>query len=462
MKNKISKLIYNNMIIFSIVVSFYALVKLQEYNNMVQLYILIPLFYSLLMIITKKNRVLFGSNIGLTIINVMMFTKYSILTSLINHNYIEEALNHRNIALLTILVIVEMLSIFLIISFFSSDYSTAKIKKQHSKINIPIWITIFILIFVTITNPSYILNSFTQFGNTSHIESSSSNSIMIFVPIAIDFIYLAIILKINRNKTFNHNVTLSLSIFVSLLYILTKITGLSSSISRWNFLLYGISVVILHMYLYANRKRLIMVLFSTVAIIGLFVLTSLKFNISGRVLEQITDPFILDAYFNGPIGLNKAIELTKLDTNFFMNQMILTDLFSALPILGYPFRGITSVNHYHDYIGRTDLIIPMLGQSFMYFGLFGSGILTAFYTLLVVKLNKVLLETKDIFLYYSMLLVVVWLSFFMALNVNIVQENIWRKLIFFFIAFINYKFNNIGIKENLKINNPRTMEVDFE
>lgn len=436
--NHVSKILFYFICLSSILISIITFIRFSQYDKA---YLLgfIPLFYGAFSYFIKKNREAFINNLGLTILNIMMFLRYSIYILVITPSYLQEILSYDEFSLSVGLIIIEMLSVFFTIAIF---YKKPPKKDNYfkSSINLPLMIPLALTIISLIVMPNATLN--VLIPGSVPLGSNNTNGLLIFVYIMYDLIFFMLLISIYKYKKIDIKIKFLVSFLLMLIFVLTKISSFSSSVSRWNFLLYSIVVLYLLANMYPKYKKNIIKVLVPSLMMGILLLTVTKFNLEGNVFEGIFNPRTFDIYFNGFQGILDGIIIKKTNSFSITFSMMFNDLFSAIPIIGYPFRGLNSVSLYHEFIKRTDLILPMVSQSYIYFGVFGVGLYSSFLTFIVIKIDNIMKNTTNFYYHLSLLLLLVWISFFMGLNINIIMENTWRKVIFIIIAFLNIKISN--------------------
>jgi hypothetical protein len=94
-----------------------------------------------------------------------------------------------------------------------------------------------------------------------------------------------------------------------------------------------------------------------------------------RYVNELFDVSTLNAYFAGPFNVNNAIHLKEVKTIGFSSSFF--DLLRNFPIVNhYIDVSKSSVETYALYLGRGDQILPLVGQSMIYFGYFLTPILS--------------------------------------------------------------------------------------
>lgn len=455
--NNLSKILYYSIIISSIIIAIFTMIRFSNIHNMFLLGI-IPLVYAILCSVSKKNKHAFSSNVGITILNIMMYLRYTIYILLMDIDYIQRYLINSNFILSVGLIIIEMLSIFLVITVFYKKKPSTNVRFTIG-INIPLLIPFLITIILLIAMPETTINSLFYINGSN--KEISTNGLQMFVYFSVDVLFFLILALIYKVKNISESNKVFYSLIVSVLFVITKISSFSSNISRWNFLLYSISAIYLLAKLYPRSKNKVIGIFVPAVLVGIVILTILKFNFNDNIFIRIFNPDTFDVYLNGFQGIIDGIIINNLYDSKISFSMMFNDLFSAIPIFGAPFRGLSSTDLYHQYLNRTDLILPMVSQSYLHFGIAFAGLFSGIMTYIIIQVNNLMNKTTDFYFYSALILILVWFSFFMGLNINIIFENTWRKLIFAFLMYLNMKilYGNASIKDNLMNYNHRDSGV---
>ena len=327
-----------------------------------------------------------------------------------------------------------------------SEYNTNSKFKENFRIGWAITIAI-ILFFISEAIFSRGIDNFPLAG-VFHIFN--------FIGLEIIYIIIMMIIFLSNNK----NISLwkvIISFILSGILISIRIFGGAVSISRWGFLIYTLACLSIISKLYTKYTKLIIYTSIPVIMVGIFSLTNSKFGtISDISIEVFIDKYLsvesLDAYFQGINGITYGIMAKYKFSNYINFNTLLTDLFSAIPIISNLFdANINSTpTFYHLYMQRTDLIIPTISQGYIHFGIVGAPILSILCTYLVLFFDNKMRYSNDIFSYFQLNLICIWCSLFMAINVNIITEGLWKRLIFLIVMYMNYKFILNKSKLNLR------------
>jgi len=135
----------------------------------------------------------------------------------------------------------------------------------------------------------------------------------------------------------------------------------------------------------------------------------------------------IQVYGAGPQFLGYMIENIDFETELFFGKSILASILQPLPILGRPFRDISSVRIYNEMIYGSgvdieDQIVPFQGELFMNFHL--PGIIVGFFLLGIVLafLNRKFLSSLTPAEGYAWFFVSLWILFLITGSSAVVSQ----------------------------------------
>lgn len=155
-----------------------------------------------------------------------------------------------------------------------------------------------------------------------------------------------------------------------------------------------------------------------------------------------------DAYFAGPVSVNNAIGLAKSCSVGITN--IIYDFFNNMPIVNHFIKsGNSTVYLYNLYLGRIfsnssgDQIIPLVGQSYIFFGWILSPLLSVVSIILMRIADKQFFYATN-YMKYVWAFISIWFGLETILNMTINLSWIYIRIIplfitFWFIEKISYK-----------------------
>ena len=172
-------------------------------------------------------------------------------------------------------------------------------------------------------------------------------------------------------------------------------------------------------------------------------------------LSSFLNPDFLNAYLAGPVNVNNGIA-----TNYAYNLNINTfiyDLCKSIPIVGnWLPNDLTTFYYFNEFIGRWnpllengDSIIPLICQSFIYFGYIGIPVLSVIMVIGIRYADLHILKANDVFIYYY-----AYLSVFLAacfvLNLTIFAGRFFADLladaiVFYLLSRVHYESGKLKI-----------------
>lgn len=195
--------------------------------------------------------------------------------------------------------------------------------------------------------------------------------------------------------------------------------------------------------LYPYFKKIIIIV---PAIILILIASFLKSGVNS-VFDLITVTSG-DAYFAGPVSVNNAIGLAKSCSVGITN--IIYDFFNNMPIVNHFIKsGNSTVYLYNLYLGRIfsnssgDQIIPLVGQSYIFFGWILSPLLSVVSIILMRIADKQFFYATN-YMKYVWAFISIWFGLETILNMTINLSWIYIRIIplfitFWFIEKISYK-----------------------
>lgn len=255
--------------------------------------------------------------------------------------------------------------------------------------------------------------------------------------------YLFVLSKCSRNGKggFLHLIA---ALTTTVLFIFMIAFG-ETNVSRWSFLWIGIPSLIIISSTFPRYKRTI-ALFACIAIpIAIIIGSFVKFAVSDYSAVSFLSNFmtsdLLSEYFGGLNGLTYSMQTVALEAKASTLYSNLTDLFCGTPLLSsfFDFENYSTQSIYLDYLGRHDLICPLLGQSYAHFGFWGAPIYSIFMAMFAIEFDCISRKAKDVYVKYISSSLCMSFSLFMCLNTIIILTNAWALIIFLIIQMYNKK-----------------------
>lgn len=220
-----------------------------------------------------------------------------------------------------------------------------------------------------------------------------------------------------------------------------------SGLSRWfTIAITGASVAMLLKLFPHKRKMVISTIVIPSAILIIFITLFKNAGLilgegtMGAALYTLFDPSKMDTYFSGPVNVNNALNVyynSKLDITTIVN-----DICNNMPVVNH-FMDIraTSVYAYNASLGRIsvygigDQIIPLIGQSMIYFGIILAPALSCVSIIFVCWADYRFMVCKDFKLFVYAFIGIWFAVSSMMLNITITSSWVYNRIIPFFIAF---------------------------
>lgn len=431
----IKKIILSIIVIINISITFVCLINIYNLNLNFRMIIFLPILYSILFAILKKRIIL--STPGMFTIITIAFFRYLITPLVIiltnQVNAITRGCEYFNEAIF--IMIIEMISIFIIILFYIPKNKMQNIRIiRFERIIEKLVIISILILFINIK--FFISRLLILVGINHNINSyqviTSGQVVIIWQAIA-TFIFCFLI-----EKNYKHKKSLILSLVYCLIYLLT-IYVTQMSISRWYTIVSLISIVYYLLKLYPkDLKKIYLYIIFPISLILLIATISKNTKVTINeniiiILKSIFTPTNMDTYFAGPININTAMYVKKIE-NIGIKSLFY-DIFNNFPYLNkFISKEQTTVRVYNLFLKRGDQIIPLVGQSFIWFSYLFTPLLTIVSTILVKKNDRLFEKSKGIKTYLYAFLAV-WCALMPILNVTIWLSWLYSRIIPAFLLF---------------------------
>lgn len=366
-----------------------------EFNGEIKNLWLLPTTYSIGLVLLGKKNVIDLSP-GILTLNLIMFCRYAVLPfamTVSSRSFSKFAIQYGHTDDAIFLMLIELICVLLAI-YISSTRFANKVQNGHyinvtsASVELGFGIVIAIacigLVVVMVINYPHLLGGIElltkgRLSNEIDIEGVSG-AVGILWKSLTSFLGVFIIFYIKKIK-FNSKLLTPLLVGLILLFVLISFVG-QVSITRWYSLVTFCAMYFTTIKLFPEKQRGVTI-WVAIPMIMFLLLTSLYKNtnyieqdmgILGSI-KELFDVTVLDSYFAGPVSVNNAIYLKeKSSANFFA---IFYDALRNFPILNhYIDVKKSTVGMYAMYMDRKDLILPLVGQSMMYFGYIFSPILS--------------------------------------------------------------------------------------
>lgn len=421
---------------------------------------LLPISYGLLFIITNMKAAV-TRYVGIAALNVILIGRYLLLPAMSAisgtyfHSFTAKTSGTYN-SQAVVLLIFELFAVFLTMHFLVKRLDKFNIQKpDNQEIDAKRGIFIIVLILGVI---SFVLfpairertNILIPSGFTyTNLDTLSSIAYLLAANALPVLLLLVITNEYLRDKA-GQKVRQLMIVLIALINI-----SVFYGPGRMSVLAQGLATLaILGTYKVTSRKVLAIIL----ALTGLIIITLSAYRWFGtskvgifytRGHEFFTDQVIsnmLQSYFGGPHMIATALRAREgfminagIDT--FINEILSTILFVRQVFPPSPELSTVIYNHLFGYTQGNSIIIPTLGQSYMYFGTLGAPILSILFCFLLYKAEMGVLKSKSIGEKYAFYLLAIWLALFPMQNLNLVTQTIFNKFLpLFLIVKANAKF----------------------
>lgn len=396
----------------------------------------IPMMYSFLFALTRRRINM--KNPGAMTIQVISFLRYILVPTVIilNNSMSKFAKNYNYISEAVALMIFEMVSIFCIQVF----YHPKAVYEMHSMIpnkSIIKWISVVAFLVLLLGNRSLIgnLNIFNGFVSVN--DANTVPGIVSIIWQALCSFLFCFLIQEQYNKNAGREKVLS-SLIICFIYIFIVFSG-QISLSRWYTVITVIAMFCWLIKLYPQKKKIIIMCISVPALLLILFASMVKntsFGSNGGWIESIfelLDPTVLDSYFAGPVSVNNAIGVKEnMGIDLFSMPY---DVLNNFPILGnFINRQNASVSCYNQYLGRGDQILPLIGQSFIWFGYMFSPLLSIFAVIMSKRADMYFEFSKGIYTYLYAF-IAVWCALMLILNTTIWLAWMYARIIPVFLLF---------------------------
>jgi len=454
------------VIIFAIISTMVTFIQRDKSPNGYENMWLLPLSYGILFYCTKIRQTFF-KYIGISILNLILFVRYLILpifsslTGLYFHSFAIRTDGYVN-SLSILLMIYEMICIFLVLHYAIKRLDRQQIKMYNDiklvcdtnfgvyKVAILIGIVSFLYIPEIQERTNFLLVNDFQYNNLNAISYVgflfTTNALKVF------FLFILSIRYEKRRKGYKKNQ------FLILFFAFLNISVFWST-NRLTIVAQGLATIaILKASNMINRKLSYILI--TITILIVLSLSSYRwfgygklntfYDDSGYYFDdnQMTSNY-LQAYFGGPHLISTAINTkekqsfgTKLEA--FPNEIFSSILFVRQLIPLSENSSTKSFNKKFGFSESTSMILPTLGQSYMYFGIFGAPLLSVIFCLFLYKAEKAIIKCKNIGERYAYYILVIWLAFFPMQNLNIVSASFFNVFLPFYLIVVANKRFKIG------------------
>ena len=448
-KKNISSTIHTIYIILSLIACLFCYQSMSDSFIEKPLY-LIPLSYGIILFLCQNIRKNFLS-LSIIIINTVCLIRFALYpVTLVVENNLFFSIES------VYLMIYEIFAVLIFLNIYSRRLQTKQEsivfnKKQIGKLNL---VLILITLMLGLLSPSILSTAFNYFEKAS---GGISGSLSIFFIVGVMVIYVSILIKLSELKG-SKEFGFIFALVVAVVYIFLLSYG-GDNVHRWKFLSVGLPTMFVLLESFPKYKRIILSTSFVAITLSIFFGTFVKFSVSNVSVEHFLSLFVtsesLDAYFGGLNGITEA--LSSLRNNVFATstESTFTDFFGNMPIISQFFNTESHSTHalYLHALGRTDLIIPLLSQSVLHFGVIGAPFMSIIMSIIAIESDRYSKTTKSIYSKFGAITLCVYFSLFMCLSTTILMPQLWTLVIFLVIQYFNekYFFNKYAINNSTSL-----------
>lgn len=436
----------NFILIISYGIALYCVLRSFDVDVIFKYVALIPVFFSLFASLFLRSMKF--NTPGLITFLFVSFFRYVLTPFVIlaNEEFCKIAKNYSYVNDAILIMIIEMLFMILAIWLYRPKITVVKNDIKISDRKLIRYLIIVGIIFIWLDNSQLVgslsIMEGTALGNAADEFSNTSGLITIAWQSFCVFLYVYFVWQI---KKMNSNFILG-PILISILYILLIYTG-QARISRWYTLVTACAIVTFLVKLFPSKKKKIffsIFLPASILIVIASIIKNTYIGIGGDSIATLNALFSstnMDIYFAGPVSVNTAIGVYN-ETEVNISSM-LYDLLKNFPGLArISDRTLSSTYIYSAYVYRSDLILPLVGQSFIWF----TYALTPFLSLLSViifkKMDAYYQKSNSIYAYLYAF-TAIWTALMPILNLTIWVSWLYCRII---PGFLLFKFATKKIK----------------
>lgn len=409
-----------------------------------RIYALVPLLYTILFALIRRFTV-FDSP-GVFTIHSVAFLRYMLspFVMITTNHFSSMCRAYDNIGKAVLIMIVEM--VFIFGTMFLYNPKTKEIPRADIKYSFFVKIAAVITFILFVIDNRSLIGNLSVFSGKVQVENTNATLgvVSIIWQALCVFIFCFIIQDISNNSRFRKFVVLPL--LCCLGYLLIIFTG-QTDLSRWYTIVSLVAIIFWMSKLYPKRRNTIVLMIVVPALLLIIVASILKNTKEGfsgsmqKVLSELINSTNLDSYFAGPANISNAIA-TKNIYSPGLGSMFF-DIFNNFPIINHWFpHSFASVNYFADFMRRGDQILPLVSQSFIWFGYVFTPLLSVFSVILSKKLDTRFKGSDDITTYLYAFFAI-WCALMPILNFTIWLSWIYVRIIpaFLLFAFVTGKFS---------------------
>lgn len=454
MKNHFNIVLRIFIFILGIFISFNLIYSTQQVPRTL---FLIPLIYSLLIMVFPSITKYMFSYLGLLALNITMLLRYLISPLLISINGIQVigAMYPLEISYTTgiNLMLYEIIVIFIVFQllhkrFYNMD-SINKIEITR-KPNVTGWLFILFCIGIVIIYPE-ILGRYSFVLTTNELKSKDFGiDIISFLPLLFQLATLVLTISLINIVYIRYKSNPKFIQVISALMITIIISSFIIGTSRFSVVLPLITGLYI-IYLLFSKYRRPVIMISVISVVFIILSTSVLKASTIYSGNSTLNSFFnelnsnLQLYFSGVTNVAISVQ-TNYIYNSFNVESILSDLFRSVVLINSIFHGSSSalidfnVTFYNGGLAR-DQILPMIGQGYLYFGFMLAPIFSVSALIILMYFDSKVMSSHKLMYKFIYVYTSLKLGLFMMTNfTNLLSFLTNYFFVLFLIFYVNDKF----------------------
>lgn len=416
----------------------------------------IPISYLIIELIFIEDIKKEKYSYGIITFEIIAFVRYVILAVLYYFNNESNYIYDTKFDII-VMMIIELFFCKLVIHFFLKKNSNVKLT-EFSYNNIIVYCFIGIFTIISICFPIFLTPWKSMFTN-ENIEIDSF--LIILYRLSAVVLNLFLINKISKINLISNNKKILISIIVSVfLGTISSINMSNGNISRWSICIYIISFLVLLIKVFPKYKKKILIYIIFFMTIILVISTYFKNNQHEYDVRREQKTFkeiisknfefnTINTYFSGYYQIDMAQKTKMIFQNSINATTFVNDIFMNFPKLNHLLDTTNNIftyfnySYYNGYVSQ-DQICPMIGVGYIYFGFILSPLLSIITTFFLCYISNKIRGKMNSFKYYYLVFTSIYFGIFMCINMNIIFQFIWGKMlplgiVYLLCSKINYK-----------------------
>jgi hypothetical protein len=467
--------IWNVLVVIATIATVLVAIFNNSFEKVGNLFLL-PLAYLISLFIVRQ--VFYKqSGLALIILQSIMLCRYIVgpLLFAFDNEYTGITVNGANYETAVWYIVYELFAVsvamwaFIKIKISNNKHELKRIKpkyqlltiKRNTRIRYFTIITLVFWMFIVATSSKLRGNLFNfrlltreDLGFTSYISSQEYNldipgAYKVFFSIGLIVLLVLLVELLARRKSMPKSIKAVLIIVVLIGFVSSMWTN-GFAVSRWGMLISVIIAIFVLIYYFPNKKKFI-INNGIIAILAVIIVGSLLKSIShGYTNYTVTDSTsryitaeYFDEYFSGvaPVANGNVV------SDYYGSTRTIKNLFAdtifnfpyAMKILGINVESVSN-ELFRSFTGHYDLIMPTISQGLLQFGPIFCPLYSVLLVLLAFSMDNRLTHEESLYKKIFYVVLVFWTSLFMAVNINIIEANIWYAVFGIWLVSIEEKF----------------------